>query len=252
VRAAVVAALLSTVALAGCAAPAADATEGRFLVVAVKPGTAARALETSGLPAALVEDLNANLRLARDVEVAAADCGEANAFYDPETRRITMCHDLLEHVRALFEAAGHDDASAVENAVRTWTFVFFHEAGHAIIDVNGIPATGREEDAVDQLSALIVLAEEGGEGVALSAAEWFALEAGSADPDEASFADAHSLDAQRFHNILCWVYGSDPDRFADLAGGDGLTAERAEGCPEEYARMRAAWDALLGPWWKAA
>ena len=62
------------------------------------------------------------------------------------------------------------------------------------------------------------------------------------------FWDEHSLDEQRYFNIVCWVYGSAPEKYQSLLGREwGLPRERAERCAGEYDRMSRAWNAVLEP-----
>ena len=65
---------------------------------------------------------------------------------------------------------------------------------------------------------------------------------------DGDFADSHSLDQQRYFNMVCWVYGSDPLRQAPLAEDAGLPPTRAESCDAEYARIDASWSKLLAPY----
>jgi len=60
----------------------------------------------------------------------------------------------------------------------------------------------------------------------------------------------HSLSEQRFYNILCLVYGSNPEKFNFLVEDGDLPEERAEICPSEYERKVNSWDTLLSPYWK--
>jgi len=61
-------------------------------------------------------------------------------------------------------------------------------------------------------------------------------------------ADEHSLDSQRFFNIVCWVYGRDPERHADMVDDERyLPNDRAEVCPEEWATLERSWTTLLSP-----
>ncbi len=97
-------------------------------------------------------------------------------------------------------------------------FILFHELGHGLVNLFDIPITGREEDAVDQFSALLLL-ETDPEGMteigtglgvyALFGAEFF--NAFALGPDELSknvFADEHSLGQQRYYDLMCLVVGS--------------------------------------------
>ncbi len=87
-----------------------------------------------------------------------------------------------------------------------WTFFFYHEVGHALIHVLDLPTTGREEDAVAQLSTHILAYEaEDGDVPTLDAAlaflEW-SKEARQSNA-ESPYWDEHSLNEQRFFNLVC-------------------------------------------------
>ena len=126
------------------------------------------------------------------------------------------------------------------------------------ISIYNLPVTGREEDVADQAAAYILLTpgdngkvdpqsvqavKDFARSFAASAAAW--TELGADD-----FADVHSLDQQRVYNLLCWIYGSNPQANADLVTGGQLPEERANGCPEEWAQLNKAWSTLLDPYWK--
>ena len=200
----------------------------------------------------VVESLNASLVLPRNVEIRLMECKEANAFYDPEEKAILLCYEGFEHLMEIFSSEGQTEAEsdqAAEKAVAALVFTFYHELGHALIDVYDLPVTGREEDAVDQLATVMLLETWDGEDSELSilsSAEAFELDAGE-EGAEADLADEHSLDQQRYYNLVCWIYGSDPDYFSDVAKEWELPANRAEQCSGEYARMSASWNTLLGP-----
>src|SRR6185369_15585938 len=64
------------------------------------------------------------------------------------------------------------------------------------------------------------------------------------------FADEHSLDAQRFYNLLCWVYGHNEKKYAYLVNKGFLPKERAAGCAVEYEKISKSWGRLLDPYLK--
>lgn len=184
--------------------------------------------------------------LPRDLNVWFQDCGQVNALYDPETKQVAICYELLSTLIGEYSRYSRNDSALTAAVWNTVFFVFYHELGHALIDILDLPSTGREEDAVDQLATLILL-NGGAEGrdAALQGAAWFWINARS-PRQRTPFWDEHSLDQQRYYNILCWVYGSAPEAHAPLLGGDWrLPQARAANCPAEYQRMRRAWDALL-------
>ena len=88
------------------------------------------------------------------------------------------------------------------------TFILMHEVGHALVDVLDLPITGREEDAVDQLAAMMLI-NTGDKGATAALNGVRAIQPGqNAIYDNSDFADEHSLGPQRLFNIACWIYGS--------------------------------------------
>lgn len=256
---------LATLLLAGCAAePEAveEAAEtesledaGDFQVRYETTGNASHreweaAFQESRLLEDTAQELNDVFALPADVPVVLRECGRINAFYDPDTREISLCYELVEHLEGLFyteDATDEEAATAVANATM---FTFYHELGHALIDLYDLPITGREEDAVDQLATRILLeGGEEGENAAIDGANSFLTEA-EAELDDLAFWDEHSLNDQRFYNILCWLYGKDPEGYQYLVDDETLPAGRAEQCPAEYQRMATSWDTLLSPYVK--
>lgn len=200
-----------------------------------------------------VKELNDGFALPSDVPVVLRECGEVNAFYDGETGEISLCYELVEHYSEIFLADANTDAEQEEAAISiasATVFTFFHEMGHALIAIYDLPVTGKEEDAVDQLAALILLeGGEEGENAAIDGANSFVGE-DEEEMDDLSFWDEHSFDEQRFYNILCWIYGKDPEGYQYLVDDETLPAGRAERCPAEYDRMSRSWQALLAPYVK--
>lgn len=191
--------------------------------------------------------LNLQLAIPVDVTIALTECGVANAFYDPETRQISMCYELLDHFYKVFAPHVESELELQRSVYGATVFVFFHELGHALINVLDLPAVGREEDAADQLSTVILTnGGEEGETAVINGANSFILEGQSADMQRLPFWDEHSLGPQRFFNLLCWVYGHDPEKYGYLVN-QNLPQERAVRCPGEYAQIAKSWYRLLAP-----
>lgn len=219
------------------------------------------AFKEEGFLEEVVKGLNDTFRVPRDVEVTLRECGEANAYYEPDGRRISLCYELVAYYAGYFYDGAEteeDEEVAAEAVAGATLFTLYHELGHALIDVWDLPITGREEDAVDQLATIILLeGGEDGETAALNgaAAFWGDEEESEEGEEEGelSFWDEHSLGEQRFYNIVCWSYGSNPEGLSDLVGDgedDWLPEQRAGQCPGEFARMSKAWDTLLSPYVK--
>jgi hypothetical protein len=127
---------------------------------------------------------------------------------------------------------------------------FYHELGHALIDILGLPVLGREEDAADSLSVILmddIWEEDSAAEILTSDALSYQLMAAQ---DAASglddlFADEHSLNIQRYYNVVCLFYGANPDERGKLADDLGLPDDRKDRCPQEYDQASASWDAVL-------
>lgn len=198
------------------------------------------------------DKLNRNLMLPYDITLRTKDCGEANAFYDPRERSVTVCYELMEHFYRNFKSAGISDQKAYDKMFDAIRFVFLHELGHALIDAYQLPVIGNEEDAADRCSSYICLTELGDEGVraAMAAADSFALESKSNSPNSRSMADEHLLQEQRFYNTLCMIYGSDTNKYAYILQEGYLPKARAVRCPGEFDRTVQSWSNLFEPWRK--
>jgi hypothetical protein len=208
-----------------------------------------RELQKSRAFEIVAEGLNDVFALPRDITIVPKECGIENAFYDPSTSQIIMCYELLEYFVTLFSENLPEESEAASVASDAYTFVFYHELGHALVDVYNLPITGKEEDAVDQLSTIVLLeAGEEGQTAVEGGAAWFYLE--GEKTEDLVFWGEHSLDSQRFYNIVCWFYGKDPQKHSYIVEEGILPEDRAVRCPGEYKRMADGWDRLLAPYVK--
>ena len=83
--------------------------------------------------------------------------------------------------------------------------------------------------------------------MALDAAESFKLLARLDRGLEPLYWYDHSVHAQRYYDTLWLIYGSDDRRFAYLVKNYVLPRERAEGCVEDYEKIKKSWIKLLRP-----
>ena len=146
----------------------------------------------------------------------------------------------------MFKSTAKTDEELGNAVMGATMFGFFHEVGHGLIDLLDLPAVGREEDSVDQLATIILIAAgEKGVAQALAGAYWFQQQSKSAH--KTPFWDEHAFDQQRFYNIVCLIFGSDPKKYGDFVQSGTLPRERAMRCPDEYAKIKKAWEKLLQP-----
>lgn len=206
-----------------------------------------------------VEYINSSFSLPVNLTLTVKPCEEANAYYKAESREMLFCQELFEDLYAQAEEMGGENKEDVRALyLDAVIFTLYHEFGHAAVDVYDLPITGREEDAADQIAAWIILNgvwEEEADGVAasLDAADFFALTGDYETEDAESakdlpFWDSHSLDSQRYYNIVCWTYGFSPKLTEEMLGEEivnALDAERKESCEDEYALMDRSLSRLL-------
>ena len=178
---------------------------------------------------------------------------QPNAFWDAGANSITLCYEDADSAKKVFTALGDPDPTAA--AINSEYATFYHEVGHMAISIYDLPITGREEDVADQLAAFVLLQPDDSgkpDPESVKAVKDFAstFEASGAERQElgaADFADVHSLDETRMFNLLCWIYGADPEAGADLVTSGQLPEGRADGCAAEWNQLDDAWSTLLDP-----
>lgn len=208
-------------------------------------------LESSQAFAPIIEDINNSFAFPYDIVVTFKNCDEANAFYEEETKSLTMCYELMADVDRIYSESWLT-GDALESAIFNNTLAtLFHELGHGFIDIYQLPITGREEDVADQISTYILLdTYEGGASAVLDAAEEYYANAEKNPVEWEAFADVHTSDLARYYNLVCWVYGSDETQFADLLENTWLTEDRAAWCADEYNKFKTSLDTLLAGYTK--
>jgi hypothetical protein len=147
---------------------------------------------------------------------------------------------------------GRSDAQrrdAIRFVVGNLLFVLLHEIGHVQITEMGLPVLGREEDAADGYATVMMLAmkNEFSERVLMEAAKgWFYSD--RRDRMERAplvFYDSHSLSRQRAYQIVCYMVGSDPEKFEALADETGLPEERRGSCQGDFSNAEWSWNKVL-------
>jgi hypothetical protein len=228
------------------------ATRGHFVVRYAKPRNADERFLVQLVKASklsqVMAGLSTSLVIPRNVTIVVQG-GDAGPYYDSKTHVIVLNHPFLELGFDVYKAeypkiTGYQLGVALASLEY---FVLFHEIGHALVDLWNIPVLGREEDAVDGFSTIFMTSfvPNGGQ-IALWGADFFDyLGRHEGHFGRSDFADEHSLDPQRAYSIACWVYGSNPKRYAGLA--NVIPHERLVRCPTEYRSLRKAWFHFLKP-----
>lgn len=235
------------------AAPARNG--GEFLFEYRPPASPAYAnirevLQRSQVLEQLAGGLNEELALPTDVTLATEQCGAVNAFYNPQSKRLSLCYELVNQFADMYQRIeGQSEEEFISGIFSAMVLVMYHEIGHALVDVFDIKTPGRPEDVVDQLAVFMLLKKGGDQGarMAMKGARYFALSAQQRGTNDIAFWDEHSTDETRFFNIYCWIYGSNKDKYAAMVDTGILPAQRAARCAEEYSQLSEGWNRLLRP-----
>lgn len=204
-----------------------------------------------------LSQLDGRFDLPRTLTFTMRECGEFGALYLPRPAEVVLCYETLDTLyqrgtqRAT--ALGREPEYAVSYLRANVRFMVLHETGHAFIHLLDLPVTGRQEDAVDQLAAMLMLHYAGERetpdatiaNLRMAADGMLAKSTGAYNLR--AYADEHALGEQRYFNLQCLIYGTDPARFSGMVAARDLTAARAQTCPGETRRIERAWRRLLRP-----
>ena len=116
-----------------------------------------------------------------------------------------MCYEMVAHTFKTFSQTSNDQNQIAKAGVQASLFIFFHEFGHAMRHILDLPVTGREEDAVDQFSTMLLIDAGSQDGV-LMGAQFFGLESqrhNNTNAQKLPFWDEHSLEQNDWH--LFWL-----------------------------------------------
>lgn len=204
-----------------------------------------------------VQAIDGMFALPRRLRYVTSECGEFGAFYRPAEVEVVLCYETLrvlyERGQAHQQALGLGDGHPLRYVQANVRFIVLHETGHALVHLLDLPVTGRQEDAVDQLAAILMLRFASVEETPLEvignlrlAANWM-LSRSTGAYNLHAYAGEHALGEQRYFNLQCLIYGTDPERFAGMVDAGDLTAERARGCAREMRQVSRAWLRLLLP-----
>ncbi len=162
-----------------------------------------------------------------------------------------MCYELVDEFYKTYQKDGLKGDELDQSVGNAVNFAFYHELGHALVDVLDLPITGREEDAVDQLATYLVAdGSDADETTALDGAIAFLLMAKNAKGPQTPFWDQHSMGEQRFYSIICSLYGDSPDKYASVVTEGLLPKTRAGQCIPEWKKVERSWTRLLTPFVK--
>ena len=173
-------------------------------------------------------------------------------------RRLALFAAALTGLLSTSHAALAQDTNArdaVQFVIGNVEFLVLHEIGHFLITEKDVPVLGPEEDAADYIATLALLREAPLDPALndralrslLAAADAFAAswQVGESVGADVPYWGTHALSIQRFYQIACLLYGSNPEAFASVPDRAGLPRQRAAGCKAEYQKAERAIGWLL-------
>jgi hypothetical protein len=198
-----------------------------------------------------IRDLLRPLRLPHRLLLQTRDCdGISNAWSNEDS--VTVCYEYVNDIwKNAPGAATPTGIAPIDTLIGPLLDVLLHETAHSVFASLQIPVFGREEDAADQFSTYIMLRFDKDTARRLVLGSAYQYKGDLASPTvtikQQHFADEHGTPAQRFFNLLCTAYGSDPKLFADVVEKGFLPEDRAVGCEREHGKLAHAFDSLIGP-----
>lgn len=134
-------------------------------------------------------------------------------------------------------------------------YILLHELAHMLINDLDVPIIGSEESAADYLATSVLIRADRFDPARADRARNFlfatanglasAWDFNASAGVDVQYWDSHALTIQRFYQIVCLIYGSDPVRYAEVPAQVGMPALRAARCPTEYERADRSMQWLL-------
>ena len=144
----------------------------------------------------------------------------------------------------------------VEFIMGNTLFTMAHEIGHGLINEMNMPVLGREEDAADTFAVVnaLKMASVFTERVLIAATKGWVLAAkrDKKHGNALAFYDEHGLDLQRAYNVVCFMVGSDPEKYKALAAETKLPEYRQSSCVVDWKNTAWSWDEMLKPHLRSA
>ncbi len=209
-------------------------------------------LERRGEFNRLIDHLNEDVAFNESVTIVFRPGDKNQAFYDEDSRTIVVSYGFVWYIADVFvrngviqDDWGEEDFDNLIQPVIDETIL--HETAHALIHVNQLEHSGDKETAADKLVVYIINDFYGAAETALPTSLHYRLlseEAGG--PERSDYLAQHPPSLERHDNFVCWIYGSDPEKFAGLLE-DLEVARDPDECVAAFGQLDAEWGSLLAP-----
>jgi Putative metallopeptidase len=194
--------------------------------------------------------------------VAALLLNMPTATAEPTQQQAKVVSGIDEAVKAIGDSPRLKKLSAqakrelVEFVVGNTIFVLGHELGHGLMIEMNMPVLGREEDAADSFAVVTALniGSAFSERVLMEATKGWVL-ASKSDKKQGealAFYDEHGLNLQRAYNVVCFMVGSNPEKYKTLAADTKLPKNRQTSCATDWKNTSWSWEEMLKPHLRSA
>lgn len=129
-------------------------------------------------------------------------------------------------------------------------FTLLHELAHAVIELNDVPVLGGQEQAADQVALMLLLMADDANRKDINSTllnkllaisgEWMLEWQEEEKNNQPIYWGTHPLAIQRFYEVTCLAYGSNPEKLERLRKDSMLPVERAWDCDLEFEKTRKA------------
>ncbi len=206
-------------------------------------------IKQSGVVSEIIRLMNNEFTLTDNLTIRIG--APKGPLFDNQYGEIAIPYSFITITRNVFTTAwpGKSPEQVNDATMDVLMHVLLHEMGHALLDLFDIPAIRNEENEVDDLAAILLVEMfEDGDKIVLNAARAFDLQKTRYGAYAREHRGTeHGLSEERFRNMACLVYGSDPKKYPDLLQNTGLTADDAVECEHRYKIRRDYWLDTLGP-----
>jgi len=166
------------------------------------------------------------------------------------TRPLITHAEILPSVNEIHRTGGSDQSAVNELdrelfVIANTELTLAHEFAHLLIDELELPVFGNMENAADLIGLMLYsnLMDEMSTPIGMqifrsiadeTRMEWDTKEI----DDQRAYWSLHPFEPQRFFNLACLIYGSDPESLEHLRSYVGLPYARAIYCTDEFLRAK--------------
>lgn len=210
-------------------------------------------LDKDGLFTNLIKQLNDNLKLPHDVPITFTNIGEPNAFYVYDSKSIYFGYEFVNFFKLLFSREYQNNNDVWDATSNATYFFLLHEIGHALVDIYKIPSAANPEDLADNFAIYMLTGDGASTDVLLDGTSYFQIMTKYSSQlklEELPVLDEHGLDPQRYFNLVCKIYASNPERYNNLITEGYLDESKIGLALQMYQSNKDAWDRDLKEWVK--